>query len=110
MYVFINNAHIFVIQYTTFLTTLTELSCKHIICATLIFAYFFDKYCIIPLRSEIQPEKNILQISYKPEMQLFWNATVLTMYKVTGRKGWNGQQIWIPNIKLPSDKVYYSVR
>ena len=40
----------------------------------------------------------------------FTDITVLTMYKVTGRKGWNGQQIWIPNIKLPSDKVYYSVR
>lgn len=40
----------------------------------------------------------------------FTDITVFTMYKVTGRKGWNGQQIWIPNIKLPSDKVYYSVR
>lgn len=40
----------------------------------------------------------------------FTDITVLTMYKVTGRKGWNGRQVWIPNIKLPSDKVYYSVR
>lgn len=40
----------------------------------------------------------------------FTDITVLTMYKVTGRKGWNGQQIWIPNIKLPSEKVYYSVK
>ncbi len=39
----------------------------------------------------------------------FSDITVLTMYKVTGRKGWNGQQLWIPNIKLPNDKVYYSV-
>lgn len=40
----------------------------------------------------------------------FTDITVITIYKVTGRKGWNGQQIWIPNIKLPSEKVYYSVR
>lgn len=34
---------------------------------------------------------------------------VLTMYKVTGRKGWNGRELWIPNIKLPSDLVYYNI-
>ena len=35
---------------------------------------------------------------------------VLTMYKITGntQKGWNGEKIWIPNIKLPGDYVYYS--
>lgn len=33
---------------------------------------------------------------------------VLTSYKVTGTKGWNGEKLWIPNIKLPSDVVYYS--
>mgnify|MGYP001016186625 CR=1 FL=1 len=34
---------------------------------------------------------------------------VLTMYKITGTKGWNGLQLWIPNIKLPGDAIYYSV-
>lgn len=38
----------------------------------------------------------------------FNDQVVLTMYKVTGNKGWNGQQIWIPNIKLPGDVAYYS--
>lgn len=34
---------------------------------------------------------------------------VLTMYKITGTKeGWNGQKLWIPNIKLPGNEVYYS--
>ena len=33
---------------------------------------------------------------------------VLTMYKVTGRKGWDGRQLWIPNIKLPGNYAYYS--
>lgn len=34
---------------------------------------------------------------------------VLTMYKITGTKeGWDGQQLWIPNIKLPGDDVYFS--
>lgn len=33
---------------------------------------------------------------------------VFTIYKVTGNKGWNGEQLWIPNIKLPGGCVYYS--
>lgn len=40
----------------------------------------------------------------------FTNCVVLTMYKVTGHKGWGGKQLWIPNIKLPNDIVYYDVR
>lgn len=34
---------------------------------------------------------------------------VMTLYKVTGEKGWNNRQIWIPNIKLPNNGVYYDV-
>jgi hypothetical protein len=36
---------------------------------------------------------------------------VLTMYKITGntKKGWSGRKIWIPNIKLPGDDVYYCI-
>ena len=33
----------------------------------------------------------------------------LTMYKVTGTKGWNGQQLWIPNIKFPDGLVFYEI-
>lgn len=40
----------------------------------------------------------------------FPSRTVLTMYKVTGRKGWGGRELWIPNIKLPNHVVYYDVR
>ncbi len=40
----------------------------------------------------------------------FTDVTVLTMYKVTGQKGWDGNKIWIPNIKLPFDRIYYSVK
>jgi len=36
------------------------------------------------------------------------DEVVYTLYKVTGNKGWNGRKIWIPNIKLPGDCVYYS--
>lgn len=38
----------------------------------------------------------------------FSDEVVLTMYKVTGTKGWNGEKLWIPNIKLPGNCVYYS--
>ncbi|MED4909387.1 Z1 domain-containing protein [Brevibacillus centrosporus] len=34
---------------------------------------------------------------------------VLTVYKMTGEKGWNGRKVWVPNIKLPSNIVYYDV-
>ncbi len=34
---------------------------------------------------------------------------VLTIYKVTGNKGWGGRKIWIPNIKLPGTDVYYCI-
>lgn len=37
------------------------------------------------------------------------DVPVLTMYKVTGSKGWNGREIWIPNIKLPGSDVYYCI-
>ncbi len=39
----------------------------------------------------------------------FEDRVVLTMYKVTGTKGWNNREIWIPNIKLPAKMVYYDV-
>lgn len=39
----------------------------------------------------------------------FVDKVVLTMYQVTGIKGWGGRQIWVPNIKLPDNTVYYDV-
>lgn len=39
----------------------------------------------------------------------FTDKTVLTMYQVTGNKGWKGKKIWIPNIKLPHGTIYYDV-
>lgn len=40
----------------------------------------------------------------------YTDQVVLTMYKITGniQKGWNGEQLWIPNIKLPGDYAYYN--
>ena len=39
----------------------------------------------------------------------FPRKIVLTMYQVTGNKGWGGKQLWIPNIKLPDGAIYYDV-
>jgi hypothetical protein len=39
----------------------------------------------------------------------FLNKVVLTMYQVTGTKGWGGKTLWVPNIKLPHDTMYYDV-
>jgi hypothetical protein len=38
----------------------------------------------------------------------FLEDVVFTVYKVTGNKGWDGQKLWIPNIKLPGEVTYYS--
>lgn len=37
----------------------------------------------------------------------FPQYVVLTMYQVTGTKGWHGKKLWVPNIKLPNGNVYY---
>ena len=39
----------------------------------------------------------------------FPRKVVLTMYQVTGKKGWGGKQLWVPNIKLPEGMMYYDV-
>ncbi len=39
----------------------------------------------------------------------FPGMPVLTMYQMTGEKGWGGKRIWVPNIKLPSNNVYYNL-
>ena len=39
------------------------------------------------------------------------DVPALTMYKITGEKeGWNNEKLWIPNIKLPNNKVYYIMK
>lgn len=40
----------------------------------------------------------------------FPSLPVVTLYKVTGRKGWHGEQLWVPNIRLPLSRVYFAVR
>lgn len=49
----------------------------------------------------LSPNDRALGDAYKDNV-------VLTMYKVTGNKGWDGNQLWIPNIKLPGEVTYYS--
>lgn len=39
----------------------------------------------------------------------FQDKVVLTMYQVTGAKGWGDKQLWVPNIKLPHNTMYYDV-
>mgnify|MGYP000920868103 CR=1 FL=1 len=39
----------------------------------------------------------------------FLNKVVLTMYQVTGTKGWGGKPLWVPNIKLPHGIMYYNL-
>ena len=39
----------------------------------------------------------------------FADKVVVTMYKVTGTKGWGGKELWVPNIKLPEGRLFYNV-
>jgi len=39
----------------------------------------------------------------------FPQKVVLTMYQVTGRKGWRGKPLWVPNIKMPEGVIYYDI-
>lgn len=74
MHVFIYNAHRCVVQNTTILTTFVELARQHIVCITLVRAYFFGLNGGISICSEKQPEHDILQISYEFKLQFFWYA------------------------------------
>lgn len=40
----------------------------------------------------------------------FKDKIVLTLYKVQGNKGWNGQRLWVPNIKFPDGINFYDIR
>lgn len=39
----------------------------------------------------------------------FPEAVVLTMYQISGSKGWKSDNVWVPNIKFPHNTVYYDV-
>lgn len=36
--------------------------------------------------------------------------TVVTLYRVTGEKGWGGEPLWVPNIRLPGNRVFFTVK
>ncbi|MDD3416468.1 MAG: Z1 domain-containing protein [Lachnospiraceae bacterium] len=38
------------------------------------------------------------------------DKVVLTMYQMTGDKGWSGKRLWVPNIKFPDGMVYYDLK
>jgi len=50
----------------------------------------------------LSPDDRKLGAKYKKD-------AVLIIYRLTGdkAKGWDGKPFWIPNVKLPSDKVIY---
>ena len=36
--------------------------------------------------------------------------TVVTLYRVTGEKGWGGKPLWVPNIRLPENRVFFVMK
>ena len=36
--------------------------------------------------------------------------TVVTLYRVTGEKGWGGKPLWVPNIRLPEKRVFFVMK
>lgn len=39
----------------------------------------------------------------------FGDKAVLTIYQITDAKGWRNDPLWVPNIKLPENTIYYDV-
>lgn len=52
----------------------------------------------------LSPNDRVLGDSFKEEV-------VLTMYRIIGNenRGWDGKQLWIPNIKYPENTCYYDI-
>lgn len=78
---------------------------------------FFDEHPIRQARLIVRRNRDISHGTgtlLSPNDRLlgdsFADDLVITLYKITGtrEKGWNGNQIWIPNIKLPGTYAYYS--
>lgn len=40
----------------------------------------------------------------------FTDCVVLTLYKIDGGNGWGADPVWVPNIKLPTNRVFFVVR
>ncbi len=83
--------------------------------------------CLESLNSELPTRKGILIVrkdrdigmgtgtllspdDRKLSMQ-FSEGAVLTLYRLVGgkEKGWDGEPLWVPNIKFPDDTVFYRV-
>ena len=40
----------------------------------------------------------------------FPDRVVLTLYRVTGTKGWGGMPLWVPNVRLPENRVFFLMK
>jgi len=81
--------------------------------------------CLKSLNSELPTRKGILIVRTERDIgkgtgtllspddrklgTRFAEEAVLTMYRLVGsvKKGWDGESLWVPNIKFPDDTVYY---
>jgi hypothetical protein len=53
----------------------------------------------------------MLSVVDREAVDKFSNDVVLVMYQLTGEKElkWGGSPLWMPNIKLPDDFVFYQM-
>lgn len=72
-----------------------------------------EEQCILIVRRNRDISKGTGTLLSPDDRRLgmtFTEKVVLTMYKITGRKkGWDGSEIWIPNIKFPEGINFYNV-
>lgn len=73
-----------------------------------------EKLCYLIVRTDRDLTKgtgSLLSPNDRAKGASITDKTVLTLYRVNGQqeKGWNGSPLWIPNLKFPKGRCFYSV-
>ncbi len=73
-----------------------------------------DRICHLIVRTDrdiTRETGSLLSQNDRQRGSLITDRTVLTIYRVNGQvdKGWTGSAVWVPNIKFPKGRCFYSV-
>ena len=72
-----------------------------------------EKLCYLIVRTDRDLTKgtgSLLSPNDRAKGATITDKTVLTLYRVNGQleKGWNGSPLWIPNLKFPKGRYFYT--
>ncbi|HUD00832.1 MAG TPA: Z1 domain-containing protein, partial [Rhabdochlamydiaceae bacterium] len=73
-----------------------------------------EKFCYLIVRTDRDLAKgtgSLLSPNDRAKGASITDKTVLTLYRVNGQqeKGWNGLPLWVPNLKFPKGRCFYTV-